>query len=56
MTNGQSFASVRFKQFESAYLNSMKTQRYLQNGGLDLDILTTAFRGLINLERVSYDR
>ena len=34
----------------------MKAQRYLQKGGLDLDILTKAFRGLTNLERVTYDR
>ena len=49
-------ANERFEQFKSAYCSFSKAQRYLQKGGLDLDILTKAFRGLSNLERVTYDR
>ena len=52
----QTIASIPFKQFESVYHTSIKAQHYLQNGGLGLDILTKAFRGFINLERVTYDR
>ena len=54
-TDSMSLAALKYGQHQKAYHAAIEDQRYLKKGGLEVKILTRAFRGFPNLKELTID-
>lgn len=50
-----SLVALKYGQHKKAYHAALEDQKYLKNGGLEVKILTRAFRGFPNLKKLTID-